>query len=128
MSDRESEKLGRILALVLRHAPEKFGVEMDINGWVDSNELCNSIKAQRRDLHWLKSWHFEAIAVTEEKGRYQVEGERMRATYGHSIEIEIDLPTDNIPEVLFYPVNPEEIADVLKLGIKAGDRKWTPRI
>ena len=47
----------------------------------------------------------------------------MRATYGHSIEIEIDLPTDNIPEVLFYPVNPEEIADVLKLGIKAGDRR-----
>ena len=29
MSDRESQSLGRILALVLRHAPEKFGVDMD---------------------------------------------------------------------------------------------------
>ena len=34
MSDREAGSLGRMLALVLRHAPEKFNVEMDINGWV----------------------------------------------------------------------------------------------
>lgn len=123
MSDSEAEKLGRILALVLRHAPEKFGVEMDINGWVDSGELSDAIRAQRRDFHWLKPWHFEPVAITEEKGRYQVEGERIRATYGHSIEIEIDLPTDGIPEVLFYPVDPENIDDVLKLGILAGDRR-----
>ena len=32
MSDREANSLGRILALVLRHAPEKFNVDMDING------------------------------------------------------------------------------------------------
>ena len=30
MSDREAQSLGRILALVLRHAPEKFGVDMDM--------------------------------------------------------------------------------------------------
>jgi len=123
MSDRESDKLGRILALVLRHAPEKFSVEMDINGWVDVSSLCDGIKAQRRDFHWLKPWHFEAVATTEEKGRYEVQGERMRATYGHSIEIEIDLPTDDIPEVLFYPVDKEEVDDIIKLGIKGGDRR-----
>jgi putative RNA 2'-phosphotransferase len=123
MSDKESDKLGRILALVLRHAPEKFDVEMDINGWVSVLGLCDGIKAQRRDFHWLKPWHFEAVTVTEEKGRYEVEGERIRATYGHSIEIEIDLPTDEIPEVLFYPVSLEEVDDIIKLGIKGGDRR-----
>ncbi len=123
MSDKESDKLGRILALVLRHAPEKFNVEMDINGWVAVDSLCDGIKGQRRDFHWLKPWHFEAVAITEEKGRYEVEGERIRATYGHSIEIEIDLPTDDIPDVLFYPVNPDEVDDIIKLGIKGGDRR-----
>jgi len=123
MSDKECDKLGRVLALILRHAPEKFDVEMDINGWVSVLGLCDGIKAQRRDLHWLKPWHFEAVAVTEEKGRYEVEGERIRATYGHSIEIEIDLPTDEIPEVLFYPVALEEVDDIIKLGIKGGDRR-----
>ena len=81
MSDREAQSLGRILALVLRHAPEKFGVDMDINGWVNTRELSDAISNQRRHYHWLRGWHFEAIANSDEKGRYQVEGEMIRATY-----------------------------------------------
>ena len=69
MSDRESNSLGRMLALVLRHAPEKFNVEMDINGWVNSRELSESIAKQRRHYHWLRGWHFAALASADDKGR-----------------------------------------------------------
>ena len=117
MSDREAGSLGRMLALVLRHAPEKFNVEMDINGWVSTRELADSISGQRRHYHWLRGWHFEAIANADEKGRYQVEGEMIRATYGHSIEIELDLPTDEIPEALYWPCEPGEADAIVKLGI-----------
>ncbi|RJU91805.1 MAG: RNA 2'-phosphotransferase [Candidatus Poseidoniales archaeon] len=123
MSDREANSLGRILALVLRHAPEKFNVEMDINGWVNARELSEAIGKQRRHYHWLRAWHFEAIANADEKGRYQVENEMMRATYGHSIELDLDLPTDDIPEVLYYPCQTEELETLLEYGITAGDRK-----
>ena len=54
MSDREAQSLGRILALVLRHAPEKFNVDMDINGWVNTRELSDAISNQRRHYHWLR--------------------------------------------------------------------------
>ncbi len=123
MSDREANSLGRILALVLRHAPEKFGVEMDINGWVNSRELSEAIQGQRRHYHWLRGWHFSAIANADEKGRYQVEGEMIRATYGHSIELELDLPTDDIPEALYWPCEPENVSTHMELGLVAGDRK-----
>ena len=123
MSDRESNSLGRILALVLRHAPEKFNVEMDINGWVNVRELSDSISKQRRHYHWLRGWHFSAIANADEKGRYQVEGEMIRATYGHSIELELDLPTDDIPEGLYWPCEEEQVETIMELGITAGDRK-----
>ena len=124
MSDRESNSLGRMLALVLRHAPEKFNVEMDINGWVNSRELSESIVKQRRGrgFHWLKAWHFQAIADADEKGRYQVEGEMMRATYGHTIELELDLPTDDIPESLYYPCEDGQVVTLTEFGILAGDR------
>ena len=46
MSDREAGSLGRIMALVLRHAPEKFDVDMDINGWVNTRELSEVIGNQ----------------------------------------------------------------------------------
>ena len=123
MSDREAGSLGRILALVLRHAPEKFDVDMDINGWVATRDLSNAIANSRRHLHWVRAWHFEAIANADEKGRWQVENEMIRATYGHSIEIELDLPTDDIPEALFYPCEPDEVETMLEYGITAGDRK-----
>ena len=35
MRTGERDGLARRLALVLRHAPEKFDLEMDINGWID---------------------------------------------------------------------------------------------
>jgi len=123
MSDRESGSLGRMLALVLRHAPEKFGVEMDINGWVNARELSEAIAKERNRYHWLRGWHFEAIANADEKGRYQVENGMIRATYGHSIELDLDLPTDEIPEVLYYPCSAQDVETLLEFGITAGDRK-----
>ncbi|MEC8742577.1 MAG: RNA 2'-phosphotransferase, partial [Candidatus Thermoplasmatota archaeon] len=123
MSDREANSVGRILALVLRHAPEKFNVDMDINGWVETRELSKAIADSRRHLHWVRAWHFEAIANADEKGRWQVENEMIRATYGHSIEIELDLPTDDIPEALYWPCEASEVESLLKFGILSGDRK-----
>ena len=55
MSDRESNSLGRILALVLRHAPEKFGVDMDINGWVNTKELSESISIKEDTITGLEA-------------------------------------------------------------------------
>ena len=40
---------------------------MDINGWVSTRELADSISGQRRHYHWLRGWHFEAIANADEK-------------------------------------------------------------
>ena len=65
MSDRESNSLGRILALVLRHAPEKFGVEMDLNGWVNSRELSEAIQNQRRHFHWLRVKRYNTFSSCE---------------------------------------------------------------
>ena len=123
MSDREAGTLGRILALVLRHAPEKFDVDMDINGWVATRDLSNAIANSRRHLHWVRAWHFEAIANADEKGRWQVENEMIRATYGHSIEIELDLPTDDIPDALYWPCEQGEVDSLLQFGILSGSRK-----
>lgn len=123
MSDRESNSLGRMLALVLRHDPEKFGVEMDINGWVSTRELSDAIQRERRRYHWLRGRHFEAIANADTKGRYQVEGGMIRATYGHTLDLDLDLPTDDIPEELYFPCEPSEVDTLIQFGITPGDRK-----
>jgi putative RNA 2'-phosphotransferase len=46
----------------------------------------------------------------------------MRATYGHTVEIELDLPTSDIPDSLYYPCDPEEAGNLLEVGIKPAGR------
>ena len=105
MSSRERDSTARKLALVLRHAPEKLDLEMDINGWVDIREFVDALreKESRRFGRWLRPHHIKAVVECDAKGRYEVRGNTVRATYGHTVEIELDLPTDNIPPALFYP-------------------------
>ncbi len=124
MNPRERDQIARRMAGILRHFPEKFGLEMDINGWVSVRELSNSIAKKDRRKHWLRDRHIEAIAETDPKGRYEVRGGNVRATYAHTVDIELDLPTDNIPESLYYPCAQDELEVMLESGITPGGRKW----
>ena len=123
MRGNERDSLARRLALALRHAPEKFDLEMDINGWIDIKDIIRQFKkSNERRYHWLRPHHFRAISETDPKGRYEVRGNVIRATYGHSLEIELDLPTDNIPTSLFYPCSPDEAENLLEVGISPSGR------
>jgi len=123
MRTGERNSIARRLALVLRHAPEKFDLEMDINGWVDVKDIVLQFKKQGgKRNHWLRPHHLSAIVETDPKGRYDIRGNTIRATYGHTVEIEIDLPTDNIPDALYYPCDPVETANLLEVGISPSGR------
>jgi len=123
MNDDELNGLGRILAGVLRHFPEKFKLEMDNQGWVVISELINAIHMRSNQYHWFRPHHLLAIVETDPKGRYQIRDNLIRATYGHSIDVDLDLPTDNIPERLYYPTTREEVDLLMETGIKPSDRK-----
>jgi len=122
MRTGERNSLARKLALVLRHAPEKFDLEMDINGWIDIKDIIRQFKKGNKRFHWLRPHHFTAIAETDPKGRYEVRGNTIRATYGHTVEIELDLPTDNIPDALYFPCDPEQAENLLEVGISPSGR------
>ncbi len=123
MNDRELNSLGRIIAGVLRHFPEKLGVMIDGHGWVDISEFVEAIGISRSGFHWLRNHHIDAIALTDPKGRYQLDGGMVRATYGHTIDVNLDdLPLADIDE-FFYPVTEEEIDIILEGGLNPIDRK-----
>lgn len=122
LSDRELSWFGRTLTGILRHFPEKFDLEMDIKGWVNIDDIITNVKMKNHHARWLKPEHIIAIAKTDDKGRYQMKMGKIRSTYGHSIEVSLDLPTDNIPESLYYPSSQEEAEILLETGIRHSDR------
>ncbi len=123
MNDRELDSLGRIMAGALRHFPEKLGLMIDGHGWVDINKFIEAVGVSRSGFHWLRPHHVEAIAYTDPKGRYQIDGGMIRATYGHTVDVELDdLPVSDLDE-LFYPVTEEELEIILEGGLHPIDRK-----
>lgn len=123
MNDRELDHLGRILTGVLRHFPDRYGLQVDAHGWIELAQIARAVSQRHPQYHWLRPHHLVAIAETDAKGRYEVRGDRVRATYGHTLEIDLDLPTDDVPEFLYYPVTPEEEAIVLEVGLRPSDRR-----
>ena len=116
-----------MLTGILRHFPEKFGVKLDEHGWAPIYEIVKGIKRKHRRFRWLRIKHIIALVLTDDKGRYQldIENKKVRATYGHSIKVDLsDLPTKNIPEKLYYPTTEEELEFIQEIGLRPGDRKW----
>ena len=123
MNDRELDHLGRVMTGVLRHFPEKYGLAVDEHAWIELPKLVQAINTRHRGYHWLRVHHLVAIAESDPKGRYEVKDDRIRATYGHTLDVALDLPTENVPNALYFPVTPEEAAIVLEVGLKPSDRK-----
>lgn len=124
MDEGELDHLGRTLAGVLRHFPDKFKLKVDEHGWVNVKDFVRAMQSKEKHMYWLRPYHINAIIETDPKGRYQIKNEMMRATYGHSFEVDLDLPTIDIPPQLYYPTTEEEVEILLETGLKPADRKW----
>ncbi len=124
MSDEEGENLGKTTAGVLRHFPDKYGLEMDERGWISIEHFVKVLRNRQKSFHWLRQYHVKALAATDEKNRYQRDGDRIRATYGHSVEVDLDLPTEDIPEVLYAPTTEKESELLLEGGLRPSDRSY----
>jgi putative RNA 2'-phosphotransferase len=123
LNDRELDHLGRVLTGILRHFPDRYGLAVEPHGWIELGAISRAIAQRHPVYRWLRPQHLVAIAETDGKGRYEVRDDRIRATYGHTLEVDLDLPTDNIPDHLYYPVTTDEAAIVLEVGLRPSDRK-----
>ena len=123
MNEKELSSLSRIIAGALRHFPDKLGLMMDGKGWVEISELIEAIGTGRSGFNWLRAHHVEALVTTDLRGRYQIDGGMIRATYGHTIDVSPDdLPLAELDKY-FYPVTEEEVDMILEGGLHPTDRR-----
>lgn len=134
MRESELEGVGRILAGMLRHFPDNYGVRLDDHGWIKIYNIIPVIRAQRRHFWWLTPFHIEALVRTDPKHRYQInDREEVRAAYGHTIPVNMDdQPTEGVPDKLYYQTTEEEMEFIRETGISPSDKSWihlslTPR-
>ncbi len=126
MNSREVDSVSRMLAGMLRHFPERYGIRLNDHGWARIYSIIPAIRAERRGYGWLTPYHIEALVKTDTRNRYSVNSNgEVRANYGHTIPVEMDdLPTDEIPDSLYYQTTDEELEFIKETGISPSDKTW----
>ncbi len=115
------ERLTRSLAYMLRHQPDEFDLEVDRYGWAELGEVVRALTervgspVEEEDVH-------EALAAAD-RPRYEVKEGRIRALYGHSIEVDPG-DSDEPPDELFAVVRGRDVPNVERDGLKSVRRTF----
>lgn len=117
-------KLSRTASHALRHAPDEYGIQLDPSGWIEMSVLLQALS--RRSKRWedLSVDDLIAMAAAGEKQRYEFEGSRIRAIYGHSIPAPIEYEEAVPPDLLFHGTTGDFAALILEQGLKAMKRQY----
>ena len=114
--------ISKFLSLVLRHQPETIAITLDQNGWADVNDLIEKannygIKFDRETLNH--------IVATNTKKRFAFNDtlDKIRASQGHSVEIELGYTNQKPPEILFHGTAEKFVQSILDTGLEKGNRQ-----
>ncbi|MDN6640850.1 MAG: RNA 2'-phosphotransferase [Tetragenococcus sp.] len=115
-------KLSKRLALVLRHQPEKIGLKLDEYGRVNVNELIDKFNAHYGQK--IDQQQIEQIINHSPRQRYIIEGNYIRALYGHSIPVLPLQEPATPPEFLYHGTSPTAAKIIQAEGLKKMGREF----
>ncbi len=122
ISERQITHISKFLSLVLRHQPETIGIQLDRNGWTDIDELLEKanncgVKFDRETL--------DHIVTTNSKKRFAFNDtlDKIRASQGHSVEIELGYTNQKPPKRLFHGTGEKFVQSILDTGLEKRSRQ-----
>lgn len=112
-------QISKFLSLVLRHAPEEAGLALDEHGWADLNQLC-AVVGQRFGA---SASDVRRVVEESPKKRFSIDGERIRAVQGHSIDIDLGLVRVQPPDRLFHGTKESFLQAIFREGLTKQSRQ-----
>ncbi|MFF3092183.1 RNA 2'-phosphotransferase [Streptomyces cyaneofuscatus] len=99
MDERRTIKVSKYLSTHLRHEPERIGITLDDNGWVGVETLLG---AAARHGFAITRAELDHVVAANDKRRFTVDGDRIRANQGHTVTVDLDLPPAEPPAYLYH--------------------------
>ncbi len=122
MNEKQRTKTSKFLSLVLRHEPERIGLTLDAAGWAEVDALLTAL---RHHGHAITRAELEEVVATNEKKRFAFsdDGRRIRASQGHSVEVELGYAPQTPPEQLYHGTATRFVSSILAEGLIKGERQ-----
>ncbi|WP_055525131.1 RNA 2'-phosphotransferase [Streptomyces graminilatus] len=99
MDDRRTVKVSKYLSKHLRHQPGRIGLALDEAGWVEIDILIAAATAH--GFRFTRD-ELDHVVAANDKKRFAVDGTRIRASQGHSVEVDLGLPPATPPPYLYH--------------------------
>ncbi|MFE9771113.1 RNA 2'-phosphotransferase [Streptomyces sp. NPDC005931] len=119
MDERHTVKVSKYLARHLRHQPDRIGLTLDEGGWVEIDTLIAAAAAHgfpfTRD-------ELDHVVAANDKRRFAIEGGRIRASQGHSVEVDLGLPSATPPPYLYHGTVARSLEAIRAEGLRPMDR------
>nr|WP_254267892.1 RNA 2'-phosphotransferase [Halorussus aquaticus] len=124
LSGERRRRLSKFVSGALRHFPDDAGLELDDRGWADYERLADAVA---RKYDWADPQLLAAVVATDPKGRFEREGGRIRAAYGHSVDVTLEAsesdPESRIPDRLYHGTDPDNLDSILAEGLQSMNRQ-----
>jgi putative RNA 2'-phosphotransferase len=119
--NKQHTKISKFLSLVLRHQPEAIGIELDAQGWVEIDVLLEACAVNGRPL---SRADLDYVVTHNNKKRFAIseDGRRIRASQGHSIEVELGYEAAVPPELLYHGTAVRNLDSIRQKGLLKGQR------
>lgn len=121
MASLPAERISRFLTYLLRHRPREYPLVFDSRGFVEWQDLV-AIVQERYDQ--VTEEDVRAVVTDSQKKRFELEGERVRATYGHSFPVDLRHKAVEPPENLYHGAARDIVQSMLRNGLKPRDRQY----
>ncbi|MET9526646.1 RNA 2'-phosphotransferase [Streptomyces coeruleorubidus] len=119
MDERRTVKVSKYLSKHLRHQPARIGLALDEAGWVEIDTLIAA--AATHGFPFTRA-EVDHVVATNDKRRFAVEGTRIRASQGHSVEVDLGLPTETPPAYLYHGTVARNLDAIRAEGLRPMNR------
>ena len=114
--------ISKTLSYWLRHKPEAAGLVLDARGWADVPAVLAALARAFRPP--VTAEEVADVVAASDKGRFALNGGRIRAVQGHSFPVDLGLDVSVPPDTLFHGTTHERWRAIHADGLRPMRRQY----
>ena len=117
LNDEHLIWISKTLSYYLRHRPDELGLSLGPGGWVAVDELLAALARKGKAISRAE---LEEVVARNTKRRFAFDaaGERIRASQGHSVDVDLELEPVEPPAVLYHGTGQRTAAAIVREGLR----------
>ncbi|MDP9129739.1 MAG: RNA 2'-phosphotransferase [Candidatus Binatota bacterium] len=115
------ERLSRFLTFLLRHKPKDHRLAIDGEGFAPWQDVIDLVRQRFYDV---SEEQIRALIAGGSKKRFEIRGDKVRATYGHSFPVNLGDTAAEPPAQLYFGAARDLAQSMLRRGLEPRDRQY----